>query len=73
MRGRSSSVCLPIFTLTSKRLSECGSNDSMTQSATRMNPAENTAITYRPTPDASPSASVESITPASFGSSIFAR
>ena len=38
-----------------------------------MNAVANAAIIHRPTPDARPIASVDSMTPASFGSSILAR
>src|SRR4029453_361097 len=57
----------------SKTVCGSGSIDSTTQSTPRTNTVANTARRYDPTPEARPRANVESITPASFGSSILAR
>ena len=56
---RRPSVSSPILILSSNSFRPSGSNDSMTQSTSRMKTAENAAITYWPTPQASPTASVE--------------
>ncbi len=62
-----------VFTVSSNNWVARGSNDSTIHNTPRMNTVPNSASTHNPTPDARPMASVDNITPASFGSSILAR
>ena len=60
-----------VVTLSSNVFRSSGSMDSTIQRTPRMNTVANTASPYSSTPHARPIVSVESITTASFGSSIF--
>ncbi len=61
------------FTFSTNSCVAFGSNDSRIHSRARKNVVPNAARIHRPTPHDSPIDSVASMTPASFGSSIFAR